>query len=93
VVTEQVHVLQAARSRKEAHEQLLRGDLGGAKRSLRKAMCTLSEISGQELELAQAQFDLDELERGEWTESSSKRLFSTQRSTQSGRKSRFDENP
>ncbi len=91
VVTEQVNVLKAARSRKTAHESLMRGDIDGARVALRDAVDTLKLIDGEEVQLAQARFDLSELDRGEWNAASTKRLFSTQRATQKGRRSRFDD--
>jgi len=91
VVTEQVNVLKAARSRKSAHESLLRGDVDGARAALRDTVDTLQLIDGEDVQLAQARFDLSELDRGEWSAASTKRLFSTQRTTQKGRKSRFDD--
>jgi len=90
VVTEQVNVLKAARSRKAAHERLMRGDIDGARTALGDAIDTLALIDGEEVQLAQARFDVSELDRGEWNAASTKRLFSTQRSTQKGRQSRFD---
>ena len=91
VVMEQVNVLKAARSRKVAHESLMRGDIESARAALRDAVDTLTLIDGEDAQLAQARFDLGELDRGEWNSASSKRLFSTQRSTQTGRRSRFDD--
>lgn len=91
VVTEQVNVLKAARSRKAAHESLAGGDVTRARMALRDVVDTLEGIDGEEVQLAQAKFDLDELDRGEWSAASSKRLFSTQRATNKGRKSKFDE--
>ena len=91
VVTEQVNVLKAARSRRAAHESLLRGDIDSARAALRDAVDTLAMIDGEDVQLDQARFDLSELDRGDWNESSTKRLFSTQRSTQKGRQSRFDD--
>jgi Ca-activated chloride channel family protein len=90
-VTDQVNVLKAARSRKEAHELLMRDDIDGARDALRAAVETLSLVDGDDVALAQARFDLSELDRGAWSAASSKRLFSTQRSAQKGRRSRFDE--
>ena len=91
VVTEQVNVLKAARSRKAAHESLMRGDVDAARTALRDAVDTLSLIDGEDVQLAQARFDLAELDHGQWSAASTKRLFSTQRTTQKGRRSRFDE--
>ena len=91
VVTEQVNVLKAARSRKAAHESLMRGGIDGARAALRDAVDTLEMIDGEEVQLTQARFDLSELDLGEWNAASTKRLFSTQRTTQKGRRSRFDD--
>ena len=91
VVTEQVNVLKAARSRKAAHESLMRGDVDAARTALLDAVDTLSLIEGEDVQLEQARFDLAELDHGQWSAASTKRLFSTQRTTQKGRRSRFDE--
>ena len=90
-VTEQVNVLRAAQLRKDAHGRLLHGDTDGAKRSMRKAIIVLGSMGTQPAELRQAELDLDELERGAWTASSSKRLHAMTRTTQKGRRSSFDQ--
>ena len=90
-VTEQVNVLKAARSRKEAHESMQRGDSAAARVALACAVDTLRLIGGEDAQLAQAQADLDQLDRGGWNAASSKRLFSASRSGQRGRKSQYDD--
>jgi hypothetical protein len=89
-VTEHVNVLRAAKARKAAHESLLRGDSDAARSALSDAISLLAPLPSQAAELAQAKFDLDELDQGSWTDASTKRLHSTMRSTQKGRPSRFD---
>jgi hypothetical protein len=60
----------------------MRDDIGGARAASRNAVATLAMIDGQEVRLAQARFDLAELDRAQWSAAGIKRLFSTQRTTQ-----------
>lgn len=75
-------MLKGVRSCKLGHETLMRDEIGGARAALRDAVATLGLIDGQEVQLAQARFDLAELDHGQLCAAGIKRLFSTQRTTQ-----------
>jgi len=90
-VVEHVNVLRAARSRKEAHESIQRGDTAAAAVALGEAINLLAPMPAQAAETAQARFDLEELQGGRWSPASSKRLYAAMRSTQKGRRARYDD--
>jgi len=90
-VVEHVNVLRAARSRKEAHERIQCGDTAAAAAALGEAINLLAPMPAQAAETAQARLDLEELQGGRWTAASSKRLYSAMRSTQKGRRARYDD--
>lgn len=90
-VTEEVSVLRSIRSRKEAHESLLRGDTGGARTAMAAAVNLLAAAPCQAAAFEQAQADLAELDSGGWGGASTKRLHSDVRGAQKGRRSRFDD--
>jgi Ca-activated chloride channel homolog len=90
-VIEHVNILRAARSQKEAHERISRGDTDGARRAMCETIDLLAAMPAQAAGAAQARVDLDELDGGRWSAASSKRLHAAMRSTQKGRRSRFDE--
>ena len=89
-VTEQVNILRAAKSQKEAHESLLLGDTKNARSALSETVRLLSASAIGSPMLAQAVFDLRELDSGAWTNASSKRLHASMRSSRKGRRSGFD---
>lgn len=89
-VTEQVNILCAVKARKKAHEMLLDGDVAGARSAMQGVVDLLVSMPSQAAEFAQVSADLDELDRGEWSASSTKRMYSATRTTQKGRRSRFD---
>ena len=91
-VIEQVNILRAAQAKKRAHDSLLNGDEFGARCALTESIALLSAVPGHSDELDQARADLLEFNNGQWSEASSKRLFSEVRGTQRGRVSRFDTN-
>jgi len=90
-VIEQVNVLRAIRSRKQAHEDLLRGDTGAARIAMTAAVNLLAAAPCQAAAFEQAQADLAELDSGGWGGASTKRLHSDVRGAQKGRRSRFDD--
>jgi Ca-activated chloride channel family protein len=90
-VVEQVQVLRASKARRSAHQSLLAGDSRRARQALKDAVTILEAVDPDGADLVQARADLEELDRGAWTESSTKRLFSTERTVSRGRRSRFDD--
>jgi len=92
-VIEHVNVLRAAQERRTAHDRIANGDVDGAAAALSRTIDLLAPLPACAAEVQQARFDLEELQHGAWTAASSKRLFSTQRSTEKGRRSRFDQDP
>jgi len=90
-VTEHVNVLRAAKDRKAAHERLADGDVAGAQAYLASAVDHLMAAPCAAADLDQTRLDLDELTAGAWSQASTKRMYSTTRSIQKGRRSRFDD--
>ena len=66
-------------------------DTAGAAAALGAAISLLAPMPAQAAETAQARFDLEELQGGRWSPASSKRLYSAMRSTQKGRRARYDD--
>jgi len=89
-VTEQVNILCAVKARKQAHEMLRDGDTAGARSAMQGVADMLASMPSQAAELAQVTADLAELDRGEWSASSTKRFYSLNRAAEKGRRSRFD---
>jgi Ca-activated chloride channel family protein len=94
-VVEQVLVLRAAREQAEAHREIGRGNYDAAARLLGDAADNLlhSALPEHDRRMRELRDEVDRLAVGDWDNGSSKRLFSTSRSTSRGRKSRFDEEP
>lgn len=95
-VTEEVTVLKVARARRFAHEAAQHGDYGAASASLLVAADTIRSAPAAaavalEADLAELESDAQRLSRQEWVAADSKRLFSTQRGTNRGRKARYDD--
>jgi hypothetical protein len=91
-VTEQVLVLRAAREQAEAHREIERGNFERAAQLLGDAADNLvhSSLPDYDYRVSELRVEIDRLSMGDWDSGSSKRLFSTSRSTSRGRKSRFD---
>ena len=94
-VVEQVLVLRAAREQAEAHREIERGNHAAAARLLGDAAAKLqrSALPEHDRRVRELRDEVDRLAVGDWDNGSSKRLFSSSRSTSRGRKSRFDEEP
>ena len=90
-VTEQVNVLRAAKSRKEAHESILRGDTGAARDALAATINLLAPMPSQAFEVAAARAALLDLDEGTWSAASTKRLHSNMRGAAKGRRTRFED--
>ena len=91
-VVDQVLVLRAAREQAEAHREIERGNFDAAARLLGDAADNLlhSALPEHDRRMRELRDEIDRLAVGDWDNGSSKRLFSTSRSTSRGRKSRFD---
>ncbi len=91
-VVEQVLVLRAAREQAEAHREIERGNYERAATLLGDAADKLgwSKLPEHDRRVRELRDEIDRLTVGNWDNASSKRLFSTSRSTSRGRKSRFD---
>lgn len=91
-VSEQVLVLRAAREQAEAHREIERGNYERAATLLGDAADKLgwSTLPEHDRRVRELRDEVERLTVGNWDNESSKRLFSTSRSTSRGRKSRFD---
>jgi hypothetical protein len=91
-VVEQVLVLRAAREQAEAHREIERGNYERAATLLGDAADKLgwSTLAEHDRRVRELRDEVERLTVGNWDNASSKRLFSTSRSTSRGRKSRFD---
>jgi Ca-activated chloride channel family protein len=92
-VIEEVNVLRAARAMKDAHESILRGDEGGARAALAATIDFLAPMPSQAAAVAEVRAALNELDHGQWSAASTKRLHSNMRGAAKGRRSRFEDEP
>lgn len=91
-VREEVLVLEAARSQREARNAAESGDYDTAAGLLRHSALLISQAPSADLSLlSQIAADVDELESGHWSAAQSKRLFSRSRSTSKGRRSDYED--
>jgi len=88
---EYVNVLRAASARKRAHRHLQEGDTGAARAEMAATLDLLRIAAAPAAEIAEAERDLTDLDQGDWSAASSKRMYSSMRSTAKGRRSRFDD--
>ncbi|CAB4864010.1 unannotated protein [freshwater metagenome] len=89
-VTEEVLVLEAARSRREAREAAESGDLDRASLLLQNC-ADLLELSGADgHEIEELRNDARSAGRGDWSAADSKKQFSRGRSMQRGRRSNYE---
>ncbi|MCB9392233.1 MAG: VWA domain-containing protein [Acidimicrobiaceae bacterium] len=89
-VVEQVNVLRVASLRKQAMQAERAGRREDAIGALEQAMPLLVSAGAPSNEIDEMHDDLRRMRRGDWSERDMKRQFSSMRSTQKGRRARYD---